>query len=99
MKLQSTKSLLPILLLTLLLCACHPTHFVVGRGAQEKQVTTQRNKFLFLGLVHIGKAPDPKLMSNQAADYTITVKLTFTDVVLNVLTLGVYSPLTVQVTH
>lgn len=99
MKLRPTKSLLPLLLLTLMLCACHPTHFVVGRGAQEKQVATQRNNFLFLGLVHIGTVPDPKLMSKQATDYTITVKLTFTDVVLNIITLGVYSPLTVQVTH
>lgn len=99
MKFPSVKSLLPLLLFTLLLSACHPTHFIVGKGAQEKQVVTQRNKFLFLGLVHVGTAPDPKQMSKQASDYTITVKLTFTDVVLNIITLGVYSPLTVQVVH
>lgn len=83
----------------LFLSACHPTHFIVGKGAQQKQVVTQRNNFLFLGLVHVGEAPDPKTMSNQSLDYTITVKLTFTDVMLNVITLGIYSPLTVQVTH
>ncbi len=99
MKFSFLKNLLLLLLFTLPLSACHPTHFVVGKGAQEKQVVTQRNNFLFLGLVHVGTAPDPKQMSKQAADYTITVKLTFTDVVLNIITLGAYSPLTVQVTH
>ncbi len=99
MKFPSIKSLLPLLLFILLLSACHPTHFIVGKGAQEKHVTTQQNKFLFLGLVHVGTAPDPKQMSKQATDYTITVKLTFTDVVLNIITLGVYSPLTVRVVH
>lgn len=93
------KKLLPLLVCILFLSACHPTHFVVGKGAQEKQVVTQRNNFLFLGLVHVGEAPDPKTMSNQSPNYTITVKLTFTDVMLNIITLGIYSPLTVQVTH
>ncbi len=82
------------------LSACHPTSFTVGRGAPDQhQVAKQRNKFLFLGLVHTGIAPDTKLMSNQATDYTITVKLTFTDVLLNVVTLGVDSPLTVEVEY
>lgn len=93
------KKVLPFLVCTLFLLACHPTHFVVGKGAQEKQVVTQRNNFLFLGLVHVGEAPDPKTMSNQSPNYTITVKLTFTDVMLNVISLGFYSPLTVQVAY
>jgi len=82
-----------------ILSACHPTHFVVGKGPQQKQVVTQRNKFLFLGLKQISTPPDPNVMSNHATDYTITVKLTFTDVLLNVITLGVYSPLTVEVEY
>jgi hypothetical protein len=83
-----------------LLNACHPTSFTVGRGAPDQhQVVKQQNKFLFLGLVHTGIAPDTKVMSNHATDYTITVKLTFTDVLLNVVTLGIYSPLTVEVEY
>jgi hypothetical protein len=81
------------------LFACHPTHFVVGSGPQQKKVVVQRNKFLFLGLVHVGRAPDTKAMSNYSTDYKITVQLTFVDVVLNVMTLGVYSPLTVKVEY
>ena len=79
--------------------ACHPTPFVVGKGPQQHQVVEARNKFLFLGLKHIGAAPDPNIMTKQAADYKITVQLTFSDVLLNVVTLGVYSPLTVQVEY
>jgi hypothetical protein len=85
-----------ILLLT---TACHPTHFVVGKGPQQNNVAIERNKFLFLGLKHIGTAPDPKAMTNNAIDYKITVKLTFGDVLLNAITLGIYSPLTVQVEY
>jgi len=86
-------------LITLTLSACHPTHFVVGKGSQHHKTVESRNKFLFLGLVHVGTAPDPKVMSNQAADYKITVKLTFGDVLLNVITFGIYSPITVQVAY
>jgi poly(3-hydroxyalkanoate) synthetase len=86
-------------LLTLTLSACHPTHFVIGNGAQHHKVVESRNKFLLLGLVHVGTAPDPAVMSNQATDYKNTVKLTFGDVVLNVITFGIYSPITVQVEY
>jgi len=91
--------LILLLLFTLTLSACHPTHFMVGNGGKQTNVVETKNKFLFLGLVHVGTAPDPKVMSNQATDYKITVKLTFADVLLNVFTLGVYSPLTVQVEY
>jgi poly(3-hydroxyalkanoate) synthetase len=85
--------------LTQFTTACHPTHFIVGNGPQQHQVAEARNKFLFLGLKHVGVAPDPKLMSNNATDYKITVKLTFADVMLNAITLGIYSPLTIQVEY
>jgi len=88
-----------LVILTLTLSACHPTHFAVGGGPKQHQVAESKNNFLLLGLVHVGTAPDPKVMSNQATDYEITVKLTFVDVVLNVITLGVYSPITVQVEY
>lgn len=86
-----------LLLLTMILVSCHPTHFTVGNGPHQHQVTKSKNKFLFLGLVHIGTAPDANVMSNHASDYEITVKLTFTDVLLNVITFGVYSPISVEV--
>ena len=86
-------------LLLLLLSSCHPTHFVVGKGPQQNQVVKARNKFLLLGLKHVGTAPDPNIMSKNASDYKITVKLTPGDVVLNVVTLGIYSPLTVLVKY
>ncbi len=86
-------------LILLLTTSCHPTHFVVGNGPQQNKTVVERNKFLFLGLKHIGPAPDPKAMSNNATDYKITVKLTFGDVLLNAITLGIYSPLTVEVNY
>jgi Bor protein len=86
-----------MLLLALTLCACHPTHFTVGNGAQQHQVVKAQNKFLFLGLVHVGTAPDARAMSNHATDYRITVRLTFADVMLNAITFGIYSPITVEV--
>lgn len=88
-----------LLLISILLSSCHPTHFTVGKGDQQHQVVKSRNKFLFLGLVHVGTAPDPTILSNHAADYKITVKLTFADVLLNAITLGVYSPITVEVAY
>lgn len=88
-----------LLLITFALSSCHPTHFVVGKGEQQHQVVKSRNKFLLLGLVHIGTAPDAAIMSKNSNDYKITVKLTFADVFLNVITLGVYSPITVEVAY
>ncbi|WP_114782798.1 Bor/Iss family lipoprotein [Botryobacter ruber] len=88
-----------LVLLVLGMSACHPTQFVVGQEKPREQVTVKRNKFLFLGLIHVGTAPDPKAMSHDATDYKITVKLTFKDVLLNAMTLGIYSPLTVQVEY
>ncbi|MBL7856065.1 MAG: hypothetical protein JNM57_00135 [Cyclobacteriaceae bacterium] len=88
-----------LIFVLLFLSACHPTHFVVGEGPQQHRVVTQRNKFLLLGTIPIGTPPDPNRMSNNAADYKITVKLTFLDVVLNVITFGIYSPLTVAVEY
>jgi len=99
-KLNQMKNLAVLLaLLLMLLSSCHPTHFVVGKGPQQNQVVKARNKFLFLGLTHVGTAPDPNVMSKNAPDYKITVKLTPGDVVLNVVTLGIYSPLTVLVEY
>jgi len=86
-------------LLPVFLSSCHPTHFVVGKGPQQQQFVKAHNKFLFLGLKHIGTAPDPNVMSKNSADYRITVKLTAVDVVVNVVTLGIYSPLTVLVEY
>lgn len=99
MKLISRLGKLFILILFLNLTACHPTHFVIGKGPQQHQTVKQRNNFLFLGLKHIGTAPDTNAMSKQSGDYEITVKLTFSDVLLNAITLGIYSPLTVQVEY
>lgn len=93
------KSIVPFVLLLVLLSSCHPTNFVVGKGPQQHQAVKAHNKFLFLGLTHVGTAPDPNVMSKNAADYKITVKLTAIDVMLNVVTLGVYSPLTVLVEY
>jgi hypothetical protein len=99
MKNLTKSSAAGMVVLCFLLLSCHPTHFVVGKGPQQHQVAQERNKFLFLGLKHVGTAPDPSVMSKQATDYKITVKLTFSDVLLNVVTLGIYSPLTVQVEY
>jgi len=93
------KRVVPFALLLMLSSSCHPTHFVVGKGPQQNQVVKARNKFLFLGLKHVGTAPDPNVMSKNASDYKITVKLTPGDVALNVMTLGIYSPLTVLVEY
>ena len=93
------KAALLSLVLAFLLCACHPTHFVVGQGPQQQREAVQKNKFLLVGLIPIGTPPAPKPMSQQAEDYQISVKLTFGDLLLNVVTLGIYSPLTVKVVY
>lgn len=82
-----------------LMCSCHPTHFVVGKGPQQHQVAKAHNKFLFLGVLHVGTAPDPNVMAKKSTDYKVTMKLTFADVALNVITLGIYSPITVEVEY
>jgi hypothetical protein len=93
------KHIAPFVMLVVSLSSCHPTHFVVGNGPQQHHVAKAHNKFLFFGLKHIGTAPEPHAMSKNTSDYKITVKLTAVDVVVNVVTLGIYSPLTVQVEY
>jgi hypothetical protein len=88
-----------IVLGTCLTSGCHPTTFVVGNGPGQGREVTYRNKYLFLGLKPIGTPADPKVLAKGNPDYSITVKLTFTDLLLNVVTIGIYSPLTVTVKY
>ncbi|MDB9853634.1 hypothetical protein OAC91_00190 [Candidatus Marinimicrobia bacterium] len=69
-----------VLSLLLFVAACSPMTHVVGDGAQGNSETTKRQMWI-VNLVPLN-AVDTNAMAKGAADYEITTKKTFIDLVL-----------------
>jgi hypothetical protein len=78
--------------------SCYTYQFSVGDGAQVGATFTQKNHYLIYGLAPIGTS-DPKQMAKGAADYDVQIQHTFVDGLLNLITLGIYTPTTTTVTR
>jgi hypothetical protein len=78
--------------------SCYTYQFSVGNGAQIGATVTQKNHYLIYGLAPIGTS-DPNQMANGASDYDVHIQHTFVDGLLNLITLGIYTPTTTKVTR
>lgn len=76
---------------TLLLSSCFSSHQIVGKGAQGNSYATAMNHNMLYGTVENGSC-NPEEMAGTADNYTITTKQTFGNMVLAIITLGVYTP-------
>jgi hypothetical protein len=79
--------------LCLSMASCYTLTYAVGTGAQTGETITEKNHYLVSGLATI-KTADPTKMAGDAKNYQVTIKHTFVDGLINVLTSGIYTPTT-----
>lgn len=77
--------------------SCYTHTYNVGKGAQTGASVKGKNNYLISGLITLNTT-NPSSMAGGAADYTVTTKHTFIDLILNSITFGIYSPTTTTVT-
>ncbi len=79
------------------LSSCYVNTFNIGQGAQKGIKVSQKNHYLIAGLAPISVA-NPQEMAGDAKDYTVEIKHSFIDGLLNGITFGIYTPTTTTVT-
>lgn len=93
---QFSKCAVALILSTTLLSSCYVNTFNVGKGAQGNAKSTKTNHYFIYGLAQ-GSTANPQEMAGGASDYTVTIQHSFVNGLLNVLTLGIYTPTTTEV--
>lgn len=77
--------------------SCYVNTFNVGKGAQSGIQVKKMNHYIIGGLAPLSVS-NPAEMAGDAKDYTVTIKHTFVDGLLNAITFGIYTPTTTVVT-
>lgn len=75
------------------MASCYTLTYTVGDGSKTGEVIKKKNHYLVYGLAPL-KTSDPTKMASDAKNYDVTIKHTFVDGLLNVLTSGLYTPTT-----
>ena len=88
---------LPMFLMASMFTSCYVNTFNVGKGAQGSTTVKQWNHYLIDGLIPIDVSDAQKLAAG-ATDYTVTIKHSFVNGLLQGLTGGIYCPTTTVVT-
>jgi hypothetical protein len=78
------------------MASCYTLTYTVGDGSKTGEVIKKKNHYLVYGLAPL-KTSDPTKMAGDAKNYNVTIKHTFVDGLLNVLTSGLYTPTTMIV--
>lgn len=84
--------------LAILLSSCFSNEQLVGKGAQGTSYATDINHNMLFGSVK-DESCNPEEMAGSANDYTVSTKQTFGNVMLSILTLGIYTPTKTTVTR
>lgn len=82
--------------LMLFLSSCYTYTHTVGNGPQSGTEVKKMNHYLIYGLAPINVS-NPTEMAGDAEDYEVTVQHTFVDGLIQVVTLGIYTPTTTTV--
>lgn len=90
-------SLALIFAFVVLMTSCFTYTYKVGSGAKTGVQIEERNHYLIYGLVPI-KTSDPIKMADGAQNYTVKIEHSIFDGLVNILTLGIYTPTTTTVT-
>ena len=83
--------------LCLSMSSCYTLTYAVGDGSKTGEIVKKKNHYLIFGLAPL-KTSDPTKMAGDAKNYQVTIKHTFVDGFLNLLTYGLYTPTTTIVT-
>lgn len=86
-----------MLALAVSMTSCYTYTTTVGNGPQTGTKIIAHNHYLIAGLAPVSTA-NTKAIVGDTKDYSVTVKHTFVDGFLQMLTLGLYSPTTVTIT-
>lgn len=86
-----------IAIIAVAMTSCYTFTATVGNGPQTGVKIVAHNHYLIAGLAPISTA-NTKALVGDTKDYSITVKHSFIDGFLNVLTSGLYTPTTVVIT-
>jgi hypothetical protein len=79
------------------MASCYTLTYTVGTGTQTGETIKKKNHYLIYGIAPL-KTSDPIKMAGDAKNYQVTIKHTFVDGLLNLLTYGLYTPTTTIVT-
>jgi hypothetical protein len=79
--------------LCLSMASCYTLTYTVGTGTQTGETIKKKNHYLIYGIAPL-KTSDPIKMAGDAKNYQVTIKHTFVDGLLNLLTYGLYTPTT-----
>ncbi|MDZ4750871.1 MAG: Bor family protein [Flavobacteriales bacterium] len=79
------------------LTSCFTLTYSVGKGGTSGTTVKEKNHYLIYGLAPL-KTSNPTQMAGGAEDYTVTIKHTFVDGLIQSITLGIYTPTTTFVT-
>jgi hypothetical protein len=79
--------------LCLSMASCYTVSYAVGTGSETGATVVEKNHYLVAGLAPI-KTADPNKMAGDAKNYQVTIKHTFVDGLINLLTSGLYTPTT-----
>jgi hypothetical protein len=82
-----------VCLLSLSMTSCYTLTYTVGTGTQTGETIKKKNHYLIYGIAPL-KTSDPIKMAGDAKNYEVTIKHTFVDGLLNLLTYGIYTPTT-----
>ena len=82
-----------VCLLSLSMSSCYTLTYTVGDGSKTGEIVKKKNHYLIFGLAPL-KTSDPIKMAGDAKNYEVTIKHTFVDGFLNLLTYGLYTPTT-----
>ncbi|CAA7385911.1 Bor family protein [Chryseobacterium fistulae] len=94
---NNLKIMIFMVISSITLTSCYSYTSVVGKGAQNNVQVTKWNHYLFEGLAPVGVS-DSKQMAGDAENYTVLTKQTFLNGLINIFTLGIYTPTTTIVT-
>jgi hypothetical protein len=75
------------------MASCYTLTYTVGTGTQTGETIKKKNHYLIYGIAPL-KTSDPIKMAGDAKNYQVTIKHTFVDGLLNLLTYGLYTPTT-----
>jgi hypothetical protein len=79
--------------LCLSMASCYTLTYTVGTGTQTGETIKKKNHYLIYGIAPL-KTSDPIKMAGDAKNYEVTIKHTFVDGLINLLTYGIYTPTT-----
>ena len=82
--------------LTMYMSSCYTYTYNIGDGAQSGATFKEKNHY-FIGGLAKGKQANHEEMAGKTKDYTVTVKHSFIDGLINGITFGIYTPTTTTV--